>query len=500
MRTKHHPGALHAVAPQGGDDHGKKHIPRWFLSAAVTLSLTLIPVHTDAQTQPPPGMPVDIQEPAAFEGGATWTWDGNGYIAHWKNGAIARMKVANGNFTPGSTITIDRIDTLNSSTAGLTAVYTGTVSPQGNSVHGSVTWTWRGFPRGHAGPAAWTATWETRPQPGDASINISDQQWYESDAVGERYNQKGERQYHAFSPVRQSGDTRRRYYDLFIFKGISGIFVDEADCARIRYRTTLRGILQSMSDRVQFETDETDWTDVEPGSIEFETIKKVCGQAPLKSPVVDPLKEGRGWVFSPGAAAEEREHQRWASLTLAERREELIEHILTDTPANVANLRRVCVMGREPELVRDSRNSGDNDEPDAIENCNAALRREEHDGRLMELYERITREVGGSAKPEDLLKAIGTAALAGKPTAQVGGQEINLTPPLILDAGYSKGTLERATLSSLGVADTQDNRDKFRAIAQGCLDGQNKNAPALSTCFVAGLALAAKDNSSKGVK
>lgn len=108
-----------------------------------------------AASQPPPGVPGVMHE---CEGSlcSAWTWDDGHFDAHWPNGAIATLTVQS--FTAQSVV-INRTDTSNSSTAGLTAVYTGQISSQGDSiVDGHVTWTWRGFPKGEAN-GTWTATW-----------------------------------------------------------------------------------------------------------------------------------------------------------------------------------------------------------------------------------------------------------------------------------------------------------------------------------------------------
>lgn len=110
-----------------------------------------------AKAQPPAGMPDTIkQSEGRFAG--TWTWNGREYIARWNNLAIAKMKIK-GTFSPGSTISVDRADTPNSSTAGLTAVYTGQISAQGDSiVNGKVTWTFR---NGGKNTGTWSASWNS---------------------------------------------------------------------------------------------------------------------------------------------------------------------------------------------------------------------------------------------------------------------------------------------------------------------------------------------------
>lgn len=91
----------------------------------------------------------------------TWTWNGNSYSGVWDNGAVAVLTVQTFTMT---LLMINRTDTAGSSSAGLTAVYSGTISSPadggtgGRIVNGSVTWTWPG----HFSPTAgtWTASWQ----------------------------------------------------------------------------------------------------------------------------------------------------------------------------------------------------------------------------------------------------------------------------------------------------------------------------------------------------
>ncbi len=83
-----------------------------------------------AQRQPPDGVPSVIHE---CEGSlcSDWTWSNGQFVARWPNRAIATLTVES--FT-ASSVRIIRTDTSNSSTAGLTAVYTAQISAQGNRI------------------------------------------------------------------------------------------------------------------------------------------------------------------------------------------------------------------------------------------------------------------------------------------------------------------------------------------------------------------------------
>jgi hypothetical protein len=183
----------------------------------------------------------------------------------------------------------------------------------------------------------------------------------------------------------------------------------------------------------------------------------------------------------------------------AQRRQRILESIRTeDSPELIAERRMFCAQGGEPERVRKARGEGADFYPDASDACLTVFRRDVEDGRPLELYEQLVKNGKGSAKPQELLNAIATAAMKDKLEVSIGGEIVEASPALSLDAGYTKASLDKTTMASLGVADTQENARKLKGIAEGCLDGQNKNAPSPSTCYVAGLTLGAKNNSSKG--
>jgi hypothetical protein len=140
----------------------RKFIRNGSLVLLVLLAFRLIAV---ASTQPPEGIPATIQETEGpFTG--TWIWNGNGYNATWDNGAIATLTVKS--FTSDSVV-IDRTDTANSVSYGLTAVYTGKISTAGDSiVDGDATWTWPGV-AGYPATGNWSATWTNSTPPEDCS-------------------------------------------------------------------------------------------------------------------------------------------------------------------------------------------------------------------------------------------------------------------------------------------------------------------------------------------
>jgi len=119
------------------------------------LVLVVVPMSAPAQVPPPSTIPGTIKEvEGSFSG--TWTWNGQSYNAIWSDGAIAVLTV--GSFTATSVV-INRTDTSASVSAGMTAVYTGQISSQGNSiVNGEVTWTWPGH-YGYPATGTWTASW-----------------------------------------------------------------------------------------------------------------------------------------------------------------------------------------------------------------------------------------------------------------------------------------------------------------------------------------------------
>jgi pimeloyl-ACP methyl ester carboxylesterase len=117
------------------------------------LAVLFGPQSLQAQNSPPPGTPSVMEVCAVFCG--RWTWDNGQYYGLWTNGAVAIMTVKS--FTTTS-ILIDRTDTPQSVSYGLTAVYTGKILSDGNSATGSVTWTWPGV-AGYPATDTWTATW-----------------------------------------------------------------------------------------------------------------------------------------------------------------------------------------------------------------------------------------------------------------------------------------------------------------------------------------------------
>jgi len=177
------------------------------------------------------------------------------------------------------------------------------------------------------------------------------------------------------------------------------------------------------------------------------------------------------------------------------KRRDILNGIQTEESSiHVAERRLFIAEGGEPERVRNDRNRGADFTPDANQIWLTVIRRDADEGRSLELYEKLVKDGKGTEKPEELLNTVASAAMSDRPKVQIGGEVVEATPSLSPDAGYTKGFRDRVTMNSLGIADTPDNVTRLHAIAESCLDGQNTKAPPASTCFTAGLALAAKDN------
>jgi len=183
-------------------------------------------------------------------------------------------------------------------------------------------------------------------------------------------------------------------------------------------------------------------------------------------------------------------------------RHEFLQDIWTESAILNDNRRWLCAKGGEPKLVREARSEGIYDPPDASKSCITTLERQAREGKQMALYKKFAEDAGGTMTPEQVFNAVEAAAKNNQPTTIAIGPKgaIPMQPSLSLDAGYTKGVRDRVTMSSLGIAVTPENVGKLMGIAEACLDGQNKSAPSQATCYATGLALAAKDNSSKGAK
>lgn len=176
-----------------------------------------------------------------------------------------------------------------------------------------------------------------------------------------------------------------------------------------------------------------------------------------------------------------------------------LQHIWTEPASLTDNRRWACALGKEPGLVKEGRNEGYDDTPDASKMCVTTLERQAQEGNVLSLYKKLAGDAGGTMTPEQVLQAVESAAKNNQPTTQAIGPKgaIAITPAKALDAGYTRAVRDKTTLSSLGIAETPENVGRLMGIAESCLDGQSKNAPPPSACFVAGLALAAKDAASK---
>ncbi len=150
-------------------------------TSAFAFLFPLLCVFVSAQTTPPSSIPA-IKLPAAMtevdchEGqcaagdqrDGTWTFHGWLGEGEWNDGASATLVIKQ---FDADGIEIRRIDLPNSSSYGLTAVYTGTL--HGNRIEGSVVWSWSGHWDGTHPIGKWSATLEgVRPAPPLAVENI----------------------------------------------------------------------------------------------------------------------------------------------------------------------------------------------------------------------------------------------------------------------------------------------------------------------------------------
>lgn len=137
--------------------HGKRFIARNVAFVFTFLFLLLSQLPAKAQNEDAPGLPAVIQElEGSFHG--TWTLHSGQYSAQWNNGARAVLTV--GSFTPQSVV-LNRTDTSDSVSRGLTAVYTGQIASTSDRIeNGHVTWTWPGVP-GYPATGTWSASWSS---------------------------------------------------------------------------------------------------------------------------------------------------------------------------------------------------------------------------------------------------------------------------------------------------------------------------------------------------
>jgi enterochelin esterase family protein len=136
------------------------------VASTMTSFLFLFCAYAVAQTTSPPLVPTAAFPSALTEaeceidqcspgGGSEGNWIFHGLLgeAQWSNGASAKLVIER--FDAGG-IDIRRIDLPNSSSYGLTAVYTGTL--HGNRIEGSVVWSWNGHWNDLHPSGKWSAT------------------------------------------------------------------------------------------------------------------------------------------------------------------------------------------------------------------------------------------------------------------------------------------------------------------------------------------------------
>src|SRR5580765_235782 len=134
------------------------------VTLALIAALSLIPRFSVAQTDAlPAAVAIPIlsrltecegkQCSPGSEGEGTWQFHGLLGDAQWNNGAVAKLVIQQ---FDSASIVIRRIDLPNSSSYGLTAVYTGKL--HGNRIDGSVVWSWNGHWDDQHPSGQWFAT------------------------------------------------------------------------------------------------------------------------------------------------------------------------------------------------------------------------------------------------------------------------------------------------------------------------------------------------------
>lgn len=176
---------------------------------------------------------------------------------------------------------------------------------------------------------------------------------------------------------------------------------------------------------------------------------------------------------------------------------------MTELAGSIATDRDNCAKGMEVGIVNRARQRGDQYMPNASETCPAVIKRQIHDGTALDLYTAELAKQGGTATPQQLLKSISDAVSSGTTDAvPIGrGKGIILDASGAFDAGTLMGYMDNTvTPESLGIVNSPANTQKLRSIAEGCLDSANKQPPAPSACYLAGLALAALDKHGAAAK
>lgn len=194
-------------------------------------------------------------------------------------------------------------------------------------------------------------------------------------------------------------------------------------------------------------------------------------------------------------AGERSDAQARQAPDIAKERQQILTSIETEPAVAAADQRWNCATGAEPGRVREARAAGRDFAPDASKSCPAVVRRELHDGREMELYERVAQLAGGQMTPQQVLKNTAAAAMGNQAAVPIGnGRGYQLTDAIAWDAGYTSGLMDPSiTMQSLGLADSPANTQRLEGIAESCLDDGNRRTPKASACYVGGIALAARD-------
>lgn len=195
--------------------------------------------------------------------------------------------------------------------------------------------------------------------------------------------------------------------------------------------------------------------------------------------VVLPCMAGAQQTLSPADAAKKQE---WYAFLLNPR---------GATEAQVTQFRADCAAGVLPTAMRNTPHAYKPWET-AWANCVTVLARIAHDGKLLEPYRPLmVRLTGDERAYEGIPAAIGVAAMANKPVAELGeGKGMTLKPALTFDAGFTFGYLKGFPGNLPAVTE-----ERLQAIAEGCLD---QKGGSLNNCFVAGRVYGSRARNGQG--
>lgn len=160
---------------------------------------------------------------------------------------------------------------------------------------------------------------------------------------------------------------------------------------------------------------------------------------------------------------------------VSEERAGVLEALLLREPVSSAvDLRRDCAAGGAPRSVARSRAIGVTASPDAADGCAVALVRLGREGRLLEFYRDLQREVGGGGTAhEQLPAAIASALLKAKVDLVAVGNDraAKISASLAFDAGFTVayGKAERVSTAMPSLGDLKPIAERCLAKAEGNL-------------------------------